>query len=78
VNFRGGARRGPSKGLYSRDIRSGLDAGDRYTEKVCAGRRYIHRHLDDCGRQVFHDAFAKCGIASEPPAAGCPTGRDPT
>jgi len=61
-----------------RDIRSGLDAGDRYTEKVCAGRRYIHRHLDDCGRQVFHDAFAECGIASEPPAAGCPTGRDPT
>lgn len=61
--------------LAFRDVRAGLDAGDEYTEKVCDGRRYIHEHLDACGRQVFHAAFAECGLARRAPDAGCPPER---
>lgn len=61
----------PGRGvpMGSRDVRAALEAGQDYTERVCASRRYLYEHMTDRARTAYADAFQICDI---PSAAGAP------
>jgi hypothetical protein len=45
-----------------RDVAAGRAAGDPYTARLCASRRYLYGRLDALGRKAFAAKFAACGI----------------
>jgi len=53
--------------LAIRDVAAGLSAGDEYTLRLCASRKYLWDHMDGTAREAFAGAFRECGLVVESP-----------
>ena len=48
--------------MGARDVEAALRAGQDYTQRACASRRYLYQHMTAQARQAFAPAFRACGI----------------